>query len=134
MSPIGRKTICLLLALSMSVSPSMVLAAQAAPEQTATNGVAANGVAAGGDLSYIIPEATIAGVVYPRRVLTNPSMEMLPLEVLSAAGIKEAGIDPMDVEQVTVMIVPPAPMPGLGIVVRFTKPYELKTILPKKVF
>ena len=117
MNTIGRKTICLLLALSMSVSPSMVLAAQAAPQQTAANGVATNG-----DLSYIIPEATIAGVVYPRRVLTDLSMEMLPLEVFSTVGIKEAGIDPMDVEQLTVMIVPPMPMPGFGIVMRFSKP------------
>ncbi len=120
MNPIGRKTICLLLALSMSITPSMALAAQSAPKQAAND-----------DLSYIIPEATIAGVAYPRRVLTHPSMEMLPIEVLSAAGIKEGGIDPVDVEQVTVMVVPPSPMPGFGIAVRFTKSYELKNILHK---
>ncbi len=120
MDQIGRKTICLLLALSMSITPSMALAAQPAAKQAAND-----------DLSYIVPEATVAGVVYPRRVLTDPAMEMLPLEVLSAAGIKEGGIDPMNVEQVTVMVVPPAPMPGFGIVMRFTKPYELKNILQK---
>ncbi len=125
MHPVGRKTICLLLALSMSISPSMALAAQSADNQAAAAATEKD------DLSYIIPAATVAGVAYPRRVLTHPNMEMLPIEILSAAGLKEGGIDPVDVEQVTVMVVPPAPMPGFGVVMRFTKPYELKNILPK---
>lgn len=121
MRRVGRKVICLLLALSMSITPSMALAAQAQTGEAA----------AGDDLSYIIPEATMAGVAYPRRVLTHPSMEMMPIEVLSAAGIHKIGVDPVDVEQLTVMFVPSVPIPDGGIVVRFQKPIDVITILAK---
>jgi hypothetical protein len=52
-------------------------------------------------------------------------MEMLPLEVLSAAGVKELGIDPLDVEELEAFIEPPmAGPPSFVVVVKFSKPFR----------
>jgi len=85
------------------------------------------------DLGYLTETATFAGVVHPRRALTDPELELLPIEVLSAAGKKEMGIDPLDVEQVLVMAEPPLQgnPPQAGVVVRFSKPHKLDQILPQ---
>ncbi|MBM4090163.1 MAG: DUF1559 domain-containing protein, partial [Planctomycetes bacterium] len=57
-------------------------------------------------------------------------MEMLPVEVLSAAGKKELGVDPLDVEQVIAVVEPPeAGPPDYGIVVRLAKPYQLDALV-----
>ena len=87
-----RTFVCLLLAGAMIGSPSMVYAQQLAVIRSARAERAD-----GADLSYVTPGAVFAAVAHPRRVLTAPGMEMLPLEVMSAAGKKELGIDPLDV-------------------------------------
>lgn len=82
---------------------------------------------------YLLDNAVAVATVGPRAVLTLPNMKMMPVEVFSAAGKKELGIDPLDVEQVLVQAVAPAVPgmpPGVGVVVRFTKPYQLDKILP----
>jgi hypothetical protein len=115
-----RTLVCLVLAAAMIGSPSMVYAQQLAVLQ------AAGAEPAGSvDLSYVTPGAVFAAVAHPRRVLTAPEMEMLPIEVMSAAGKKEMGIDPLDIEQVMVIVEPPrAGMPpGGAVVVRFSRPY-----------
>ena len=122
MTGVARKTVCCLLAASMGFSPALMHV-----ERTAAL-AAEIGEA---DLAYITPEATFAAVTYPRRVLTAPQMEMLPIEVFSAAGKKELGIDPVDVESVMVIVEPPvAGPPAYGAVVRFSKPYQLDGLLP----
>jgi type II secretory pathway pseudopilin PulG len=57
-------------------------------------------------------------------------MEFMPTEVMTAAGKKELGIDPLDIEKVLVVVEPPqnAP-PGVGFVVNFSKPYQLDQIM-----
>jgi prepilin-type processing-associated H-X9-DG protein len=87
------------------------------------------------DQSYITQNAIVAAAAYPRRVLMAPEMEMMPIEVLSAAGKKELGIDPVDVEQLLLVIdAPQAGPPRFGLVVRFTRPYQIGAIkLPGNV-
>ena len=121
MTGIARKMVCCLLAVSMALSPALIHVEQSAALAAETGGA---------DLAYITPEATFAAVTYPRRVLTAPQMEMLPIEVMSAAGKKELGIDPVDVESIMVIVEPPvAGPPGYGAVVRFSKPYQLDGLL-----
>ena len=119
MAGVARKTVCCLLAVSMALSPALIHVEQSAALAAET---------AGADLAYITPQAAFAAVTYPRRVLTAPQMEMLPIEVISAAGKKELGIDPVDVESIMVIVEPPVP-PGYGAVVRFSKPYQLDGLL-----
>jgi len=87
------------------------------------------------DLSYVTPAAFAAAIVHPRRVLTAPEMQMMPIEVLSAAGKKELGLDPLDVEQAVLFVEPPAQgPPGYGIVLHLAKSYDLSNfILPSNV-
>ena len=82
------------------------------------------------DLSYVTPEAVAAVVAYPRQVLTAPEMEMLPTEVITAAGKKELGIDPLQIEQIIAIAEPPqAMLPTAGVVLRMAAPVEKGKIL-----
>jgi len=118
-----RAAISWMLSFVMAVSPSLAL------------GQSPGATAAGGklDVSYITPEATFAAVAHPRRVLSAPEMEMLPIEVISAAGMKEVGIDPLDIDEIMVIVAAPQGMapPAAGVVVRLAKPYSLATVLQK---
>ena len=82
------------------------------------------------DLSFITPETAVAVVAFPRRVLTSPEMELLPIEVLSAAGKKELGIDPLQIEQMLVIVeAPQAGPPALAVVLRMASPLPQGKIL-----
>jgi len=124
MNRAARTVLCWMLAVSMVVSPPLVYAQQpAAGSAPATDAEKL-------DLSYVTPEAVLAAVARPRRVLTAPEMEMLPIEVFSAAGKKELGIDPLDVEQVMVIVEPPkGSPPAVGAVIRFSRPYQLEGVM-----
>jgi type II secretory pathway pseudopilin PulG len=111
-----QKFVCWLLVVTMVVTPCAVSAQQ--PPAAGAPGVV--------DLNYITPNAVLAAVAYPRRVLQAPEMEMMPVEIISATSTKELGIEPLDVEQVLLVVEPPAAgPPGAGLVLRFTKPYQL---------
>lgn len=87
------------------------------------------------NLRFIPEEAVAAVVVQPRAFLTADAMEMLPVEVLSAAAIDELGVDPVDVKQVVLVVGPPSPQgpPQVGVVVHLTKEYEREAIVSKLV-
>ena len=58
-------------------------------------------------------------------------MEMLPIEVISAAGKKELGIDPLDIESALIVAEPPvAGPPGLGIVLQMRDKSATLTMEP----
>ncbi len=115
----SKRAICWILMVTMVAMPTFGFAQQPVP----------TGQAGQPDLGYITPNAMVAIVAHPRRVLTAPSMEMMPLEVVSAAGRKELGIEPADVERVLLVVeAPVAGPPGVGVVVQFAKPYRLDEI------
>lgn len=81
-------------------------------------------------LSFVTTDAALAIVVRPRRVLTHPRMEMLPTEIITAAGKQHVGVDPLDIEEVLAVVEPPVQgPPGYGVVLRFSKPYDLTKII-----
>ncbi|MGA2258819.1 MAG: DUF1559 domain-containing protein [Thermoguttaceae bacterium] len=111
------------LAVTMTVSPSVVYAQQPVAVQNATTGQTAADGSAKLDLGYVTPDAVAAAVVFPRRVLTAPEMEMLPVEVLSALGKKELGIDPVEIEQAMLIAEPPqGGPPGAALVLHMASP------------
>ncbi|MGO8688376.1 MAG: hypothetical protein ACLQLG_01965 [Thermoguttaceae bacterium] len=69
------------------------------------------------DLGYITPDTVAAVVAYPRYVLSHPAMEMLPVEVITALGERDFGIDPIQVEQLLAISEPPQSGPPGGLVV-----------------
>ena len=93
------------------------------------------GSSEGIDRGYITPGAVLVAVVRPRQVLQAPEMELMPIEVISAAGLKELGFDPVQVEEVLVIVeVPDARKPPqAGIVVRCAEPLPPSGLVPDLV-
>jgi hypothetical protein len=88
------------------------------------------------DVSFIPAAATVAIVLHPEPLLTGPNAEWMPVEVITAAGIQQLGIDPVQVREAIMCIVPPSAKtpqaePGMGTVVRFSKPYDKAAFLAK---
>ncbi len=84
-------------------------------------------------LNFIPDDSIVAATGYPRAVLLQPDMELLPREVFTAAGQKELGIDPMTIEQFVVFAQTPAQFagpPGYGAAIRFSQPYQREGLLP----
>jgi prepilin-type processing-associated H-X9-DG protein len=95
-------------------------------------GAAAPQVKAPLDLSYIPATAVGAAVVRPQPVFTGPGADWLPLEVLTAAGMENVGLDPVKIrEAVAVITAKKGPRPEFGIILRFTEPYSKSALLAK---
>ena len=102
-----RRTIPWLLAVTMALTllPSLAFCQpMVAPEMIV-------------DLGYITPDTVAAVVAYPRYILSHPAMEMLPVEVFTALGERDFGIDPIQVEQLLVISEPPQSGPPGGLAV-----------------
>jgi len=84
------------------------------------------------DLGYVPPDAALGVVAQPRRVLTAPDMEMLPIEVITAAGKQHLGFDPAEVEQVVLVALAPVlgMPPQAGVAIRFANPVRQDGVLP----
>ena len=82
-------------------------------------------------LSYVPADAVFAAIARPRFILTHESMKMLPIEVISAAGKKELGIDPLDIESALIVAEPPvAGPPELGVVLQMSDKSATLTMEP----
>ena len=89
-------------------------------------------VAKGGpDLSYVTTDAVAVVFAHPSRVLKAPEMEMLPHEIFAAAGKKELGFDPADVDEILVVAEVAGGPPLVGVVIRLSKPHALESMLPE---
>jgi prepilin-type processing-associated H-X9-DG protein len=83
------------------------------------------------DLGFVTPGVVAAVVAHPRRVLTAPESEMLPTEVITAAGKKEAGFDPLQIEQAMFVVeLPQGGPPEVAVVLWFAVPVDEEAILP----
>jgi hypothetical protein len=124
-----RRLICWVLVVVMGYSPIVVYA-----QQPASPGGTAAAAKAKIDLGYVTPKAVAAVVAYPKHVFTSPGMEMLPLEVITAAGKKFLGFDPVEIEQVMAVAEAPETMPPQGppraaIVLKMAKPLGQEKVL-----
>jgi Protein of unknown function (DUF1559) len=82
------------------------------------------------DLAFIPADAVSAIVVHPQSFLTGPESDWLPVEVITAAGMKEAGFDPLKVREGIALFAPPArgPEPDIGFIVRFSESYSKEAV------
>src|SRR5437868_634255 len=78
------------------------------------------------DMTYIPAEAVAAAVVHPQVVLAGPNADWLPLEVITAGGMKEFGFDPLKIKEAVAIAAPPAGGgdPLLGLILRFSTEYS----------
>ena len=80
-------------------------------------------------IQRIPSSAAIGAIAHPRRILTAPGMEMLPVEVVSAAGRQQLGFDPAGVEFAIAAIEPPvAGPPAVVVGLRFVEPFDWKQL------
>lgn len=86
---------------------------------------------AAGAFRFIPAEAIAAVVAYPKAMFDQPEMELYPKEIISAAGLKELGIDPLQIEQIVAFAeAPEGPTPPqFGIVIRMAKPYDRLNVM-----
>ncbi len=114
----GKLIVWIMIA-SMLYSPALVFAAQQTPAENQAKV----------DFGYVTPAAAGAAAVFPRRVLTAPEMEMLPLEVITAWGEKVLGFDPLEIEWALVFFEMPeggatmAEPPLVAVVLHAAKPF-----------
>lgn len=129
------RALCWILAAVMITAPAAWAVAQNPTErggamQTRSHGQSGQPVPL--DLTCCTDRAFAALVLHPRRVLTDPTMELLPIEVMTAAGIQKLGIDPVEIEKLQAFIEPPmAGPPSFAVVVRFAKPFQMDQLNPQ---
>jgi hypothetical protein len=82
------------------------------------------------DLAFIPADAVTAIVAHPQPFFAGPEADWLPVEVITAAGMKEAGFDPLKVREGIALFAPPAkgPSPDIGFILRFTESYSKDSV------
>jgi prepilin-type processing-associated H-X9-DG protein len=84
------------------------------------------------DLTYVTPQAVALVAARPRQLLTSPATALMPVELASAAGIEQLGIDPVDVEQVVAFAEPPSVVGfQYGLVLKLAKPMAMADLSEK---
>ncbi|QDS91370.1 hypothetical protein FF011L_00990 [Roseimaritima multifibrata] len=80
-----------------------------------------------------VPDNALAAIfASPSKVLQDPSFEMMPIEVLQAQGLEMIGVDPMHIDQLTVVVGPPGPQgPVGGVVIQFSQDYSIEDLNPQ---
>ena len=78
----------------------------------------------------LIPSSAIAAVfLNPKALLDDPTMELMPRELLSALGKKEIGVDPCEIETAMVLMDnvddDPGRPPGFSVTIRFSSEQTL---------
>ena len=71
---------------------------------------------------YSLPGACVVFSAKPKQLLESAPLQMIPIEVLQAASIKETGIDPLDAERLMVSVLPMFEPPSFTIMAQFTQP------------
>ena len=89
------------------------------------------------NLKYIPNDAVAVLIARPRAALKLPSMEMMPREIFTAAGMQQLGIDPLDIESVMLVVgklpLNPQQQPSLGVVVRLARDYAKENVVTQLI-
>ncbi len=118
-------------ALSVWLAPIASLQAQTTTPAQIT--VAAQATTATKPKASVMTSQSVAVLrLSPRRVLTSPAAELWPIEVATAAGLEHVGLDPVDIEQIEIVIEPPlGTQLYYAAIVRFASAFELDQIRPE---
>jgi hypothetical protein len=87
------------------------------------------------DLTYIPAEAVSAIVAHPQAVLSGPDAEWIPVEVITAQGMKEFAVDPLKIREAVVLFASPAQgtEPDVAGILRFSEAYSKAAVTSKLV-
>jgi hypothetical protein len=103
--------------------PSMNLLAEINAAQGAAK--PAKAAASGGkiDTTYVSPTAFVMAVLRPAQLMKSKVGEMLPIEVATAAGMKNLGVDPAKVEEITFFVdLTNLEVPNYAFTLKFAEP------------
>src|SRR5438132_1173528 len=88
------------------------------------------------DLRFVPSDAVVAIVIEPRRILESPQAEQYPTELVSAAGKRQWGLDPLDIQQALVVIGLPESgfaaqggAPPVALVLHFSKAIDTEKVM-----
>jgi prepilin-type processing-associated H-X9-DG protein len=126
-----QRIICVVLAVTMAVGPSLNVVAQTTTTETAPVKTTQPVAAAAGtiDTKYITPGASAVVVLRPAQLMKSPLAEMLPVEVATAAGLKYLGVDPANVEEVVAFVDLANPTAAMyGVTLKFAAPIRAADI------
>ncbi len=77
----------------------------------------------------LIPSSAIAAVfIHPKAILEDPSMDLMPRELLSAIGKRELGVDPCQIDSAMLLldnIINDREPPGFAVTIRFLSEQKL---------
>ncbi len=119
-----QQLICVVLAVSMVLDPSLNVWAQNSGAETSARQAPKPEIATI-DTNYVAPGAVALVVLRPAQLMKSPMAEFLPTEVATAAGLKYLGIDPANVEEATAFVDPSNPRaPNYGLALRFVEPLK----------
>ena len=76
------------------------------------------------DVSYVPQDAVAVVVLRPAKLLASPLGKLLPVEVISAYGVKFTGLDPAKVDEIIAFGNMPEGAPGYGVVAKFNEPFK----------
>jgi hypothetical protein len=84
------------------------------------------------DTTFVAPDADALIALRPGQIMTSPTSAALPIEVISAAGIKYLGFDPANVEEVVAYAKQPADLqpPEFAVTLKFVQPFRGADISP----
>ncbi|MDX1927299.1 MAG: DUF1559 domain-containing protein [Pirellulaceae bacterium] len=91
------------------------------------------GGALAAEAAKYLPEESIGTVTFwPARTMSLPRFRLAPLEVVTASGMEQVGIDPLKIQRVDVML----PLPGpagmqFGAVLQMAEPVRLNDLHPQ---
>ena len=81
----------------------------------------------GSRLEYVVPGACAVVVLRPQQIFAAEALQMLPLEVIQAVGLKELGLDPLQIKQLVASVVPPTQgPPTFALHATSTQAFELR--------
>ncbi|HEX3599439.1 MAG TPA: DUF1559 domain-containing protein [Lacipirellulaceae bacterium] len=128
-----RNAICVALAIVMAVLPSLQVVAQTPSRPNAAQAQPPGGAVGAIDTTYVTSTAVGMLDVRPAQVLKSPLADLLPVEVVSAAGLKYLGFDPANVDEATAFVdqINPQAPPAYGIAIKFSQPIRAAGLLPQ---
>jgi type II secretory pathway pseudopilin PulG len=118
-----RQLLCVILAVTMAIGPSLNVLAQTSAAPPVTKPSADAGSSATIETKYVTPNAAAIVVLRPAQIMKSPMSEMLPVEVATAAGLKYLGIDPANVEEALAFVDLSNPVaPAYGLTLKLVAP------------
>jgi len=78
---------------------------------------------------YVPPQAIAVINLHPRAFFSQRALRLMPLELIRATGQKQMGIDPLQIQQIKVVIEQIGPMgPEFGAVVQMAQPAVIESL------